>query len=71
MSDDAVYKVTKAILGHPKEFSTFHAAARQWTPERSLSNASIPFHPGAIRYYREIGAWTAAHEKQQAELLKR
>ncbi|MPY70120.1 MAG: TAXI family TRAP transporter solute-binding subunit [Alphaproteobacteria bacterium] len=71
MGEDAVYKVTKAILGHPKEFSTFHAAARQWTPQRSLSNASIPFHPGAIRYYKEIGAWTAAHDKQQAELLNR
>jgi TRAP transporter TAXI family solute receptor len=71
LTEDTVYKVTKAVLGHPKEFSNFHAAARQWTPQRSLSNPSIPFHPGAVRYYKEIGAWTAEHDKQQAKLLKR
>jgi len=70
-SEETAYKVTKAILGHPKEFNTFHAAARQWTPQRSLSNPSVPFHPGAIRYFKEIGAWTAEHDRQQAELLKR
>jgi hypothetical protein len=28
-----------------------------------------PFHAGSIRYWREAGLWTAAHEDQQAELL--
>jgi TRAP-type uncharacterized transport system substrate-binding protein len=71
LDEETVYKVTKAVLGHPKEFSVFHAAARQWTPARSLASPSIPFHPGAVRYYKEIGAWTAEHEKKQAKLLKR
>lgn len=70
LPEDIVYKSIKAVLGHPKEFSTFHAAARQWTPAQSLSHFTVPFHPGAVRYFKEVGAWTAKHEAIQAKLTK-
>ena len=31
--------------------------------------ASIPYHPGAVRYFKDIGVWTDAHEKHQTESL--
>ena len=71
LPEETVYKVVKAILGNPKEFAAFHGAARQWNPENSLKSTSVPLHPGAIRYYKEIGAWTAEHDEKQAALLKR
>ena len=70
LPEDVVYRSIKAVLGNPKEFSTFHAAARQWTPEQSLAHFSVPFHPGAVRYFKEVGAWTAEHEAMQAKLIK-
>lgn len=70
LPEEVVYKSVKAVLGNPQEFGTFHAAARQWTPEQSLSHFSVPFHPGAVRYFREVGAWTAKHEAIQARLTK-
>jgi len=33
------------------------------------SNNLHPYHEGAIRYYREIGMWTDAHERNQQRLL--
>ena len=70
LPDDEVYKIIKAVLGHPKEFATYHAAARQWSVAQSLAHPAIPFHPGAIRYFKEIGAWTPQLEATQARLLK-
>jgi TRAP transporter TAXI family solute receptor len=71
LPDDVVYRITKAVLGHPDEFAKYHPSAREWTVEQSLSNPSVPYHDGAIRYYKEIGAWTAKMDAVQAKLLKR
>ena len=71
MSDETAYQVAKAILGHTKEFSKYHAAARLWTAKRTVLAPKIPFHPGAIRYLKEAGVWNAKLDALQAKLLKR
>ena len=38
---------------------------------QKFDQAFIPFHPGAIRYYREIGVWTDAAEAQHQKNLQR
>jgi TRAP transporter TAXI family solute receptor len=69
--DEIVYRATKAILDHHKEFTSYHSAAASWTAQASLENPAIPFHPGAIRYYKEKGLWTSELEALQASLLKK
>ena len=69
-SDETVYQVVKAVLGHHSEFVKYHATARDWTVENTLKNAKIPYHPGAIRYFKEVGKWTPELEALQAKLLK-
>lgn len=69
-SDEEAYQVTKAILGHHAEFVEMNPAARPWTVANTLKDAKVPFHPGAIRYFKEIGKWTPALEKLQEKLLK-
>jgi TRAP transporter TAXI family solute receptor len=66
-----VYRFTKALLGNTAEFSKYHGLAKQWNTKKTLSNPTVPFHPGAIRYFKEIGKWSAKLEKAQARLLKR
>jgi TRAP-type uncharacterized transport system substrate-binding protein len=31
----------------------------------------LPYHEGAIRYFKEIGIWTAANEKRQKEVMSK
>jgi len=69
LSEENGYKVMKAIFDNIEKFRTYHASARDWSVENTLRSFSIPFHPGAIRYFKEKGVWTDAVEKRQAELI--
>ena len=70
VSDDTVYKVAKAVLDNNKEFVTYHKAAATWTAKRSVQNFAVPFHPGAVRYYKEKGLWSDAVAASQKALSK-
>lgn len=55
MPDDVAYRITKAVIeGNARMVST-HAAARDTIAENILKDTFIPLHPGAARYYDEIG----------------
>ncbi|HXV81752.1 MAG TPA: TAXI family TRAP transporter solute-binding subunit [Candidatus Binatia bacterium] len=70
LPEETVYKVTKAVMGHPEEFSKFHAEAKHWTVNQTLTEPKVPFHAGAIRFYKEIGQWNAELDRIQQDLLR-
>jgi hypothetical protein len=55
ISADLIYQATKVFWKHEKDFQAIGA----WGPQVQLKNAlrgmDIPIHPGAERYYKEIG----------------
>ncbi len=53
--DDVVYAVTKEVFTHLEEFKTLHPAYAGLTRENMLEGLSAPIHPGALKYYREVG----------------
>ena len=55
VSTDAAYKMTKAIFEHLPELQAAHAAAKAITRENAAKAPPAPLHPGAEKYYREIG----------------
>jgi TRAP transporter TAXI family solute receptor len=67
LPDDTVYKVAATLFDHLEEFHTFHAAAKEWTLKETLDEPKIPYHPGAIRYFKDKKVWTAALDKLQNE----
>jgi TRAP transporter TAXI family solute receptor len=55
--DDLVYAITKA-LWHPRSrtfLDSSHAKARLIALDNALTGVSVPVHPGASRYYRDVG----------------
>ena len=71
VSEETVYRVTKALLDNLQEFATYYKGALEYNAKATLSNIALPFHSGAMRYFKEKGLWTPALEAKQAELLKR
>ena len=70
LSDDVVYQFTKTFFANVKDFHAVHASAREYDLEGSLESPTIPYHPGAIRYYKEAGRWNDAMAGFQSRLLK-
>jgi len=70
-SAEAVYQVMKAMYDHHGEWKGVHFLARQWTLDKALEVVVVPFHEGAIRFYKEQGLWTPELEKDQQALLKK
>ena len=55
VSTDAAYKMTKAIFDNLPELHAAHAAAKAITKENAAKAPPAPLHPGAEKYYKEIG----------------
>ncbi len=55
-SEELVYQVTKAIFENRAALINTHRIAEYTTPEDSATNSPIPIHPGALKYYKEVGA---------------
>ncbi len=61
VSDEVVYRVTKAIYENQTELMATVPPFRMFSPAtmaRAVQN--VPVHPGALRFYREIGLLPAA-----------
>ncbi|MBI2318198.1 MAG: TAXI family TRAP transporter solute-binding subunit [Betaproteobacteria bacterium] len=70
LSEEAAYAIVKALWENTKDLWAAYAALSSWRQERMVSaQAFIPYHPGAIRFYREKGAWNKAMDDLQARLL--
>jgi len=53
--EDLVYQVTKTIFENKQALIQVHKMAEFTSPDISAKESPIPIHPGALRYYREIG----------------
>jgi TRAP transporter TAXI family solute receptor len=55
VSADVAYKMTKAIFDNLSDLQAAHAAAKAITRENAAKAPPAPLHPGAEKYYREVG----------------
>ncbi len=57
-SEDLIYEVTKAVWENQETIILAHPAGAEWSLDNVKQGMRIPIHPGALRYYQEIGVLT-------------
>jgi TRAP-type uncharacterized transport system substrate-binding protein len=50
-----VYQMAKVLNERHTELHSLFAGASEINPKRALEHNRVPIHPGAERYYREVG----------------
>lgn len=55
MGDDVAYLVTKTILENNSAMVKGHPAAKETIAVNAGRNSFLPFHPGAVRCYKDKG----------------
>lgn len=57
MPDALAYDVTRVLLDKRADLVAIHPEARHLSPETASGPSPAPFHPGAVKLYREKGVW--------------
>jgi len=55
LSTDVVYNLTKTLFENQAELGAAHAKGKVLSLQGAATGVSIPFHPGAAKYYKEKG----------------
>lgn len=55
VDEDMVYAITKEVFENFEAFKSLHPAYSVLTKDNMLEGLSAPFHPGAVKYYKEAG----------------
>jgi len=55
LKDDMVYNLTKALFENQADLAAAHAKGKEVNGQYAVKGVSIPFHPGAVKYFKEKG----------------
>jgi TRAP transporter TAXI family solute receptor len=53
---DLIYKVLKAMFDHKSDLVAVHSEAKDLTLNNAVIKTVVPYHPGAVKFFREKGA---------------
>ena len=73
MDDQAVYELVKLMHTKYDDYKDGHSAAAGFAMDRQVFEWLIPYHAGAVKYFKEIGVWSdgaQAHNDKQLERQK-
>jgi TRAP transporter TAXI family solute receptor len=55
LKPEMVYQLTKALFENQAELASAHAKGKEVSLKYAVQGVSVPFHPGAVKYYKEKG----------------
>lgn len=72
LPEEVVRAVLNVLWENNDDLRKVTPRMRAWTRERMVSTqAAIPYHPGAVKFFQAKGAWSPEMDKLQRELEKR
>ena len=57
VDEEVVYNFTKLLYENAAKIAEQHPAGKAINPKNVIKNVGVPFHPGAVKYYKEAGFW--------------
>jgi len=70
VADDMVESTLRSIWDNIDKLAPIHPIFKEWTRARAVTTEmTIPYHPAAVRFYKERGVWKPEHEALQQKLL--
>ena len=68
--DAVVEAALRTLWEHESELAPIHPMLREWTRDRVAgADVTIPYHPAAVRFFRERGVWKPEIDQAQQRLL--
>ncbi len=71
LSADTVYNLVKAIHDSHGDFAGSAPGVDGWHKDRQNFQWVVPWHEGAVKFWKEIGIWTSAAQAHNENLLQR
>lgn len=68
--EELIYALIKAMFDNQEELNQLLPDGSKIPLETALDDFSAPYHPGAIKYYKEAGVWTAEQDAKQAQIVE-
>jgi hypothetical protein len=56
LPEDVVYRMTKEMATHIRDMAAVVKSIESLTPKDMAADIGVPFHKGAAKYYKEVGA---------------
>ncbi|MCL1814749.1 MAG: TAXI family TRAP transporter solute-binding subunit [Treponema sp.] len=56
LAEDTVYSLTKSLFENQAQIENAHVKGKELSTSYAVEGISVPFHPGAEKYFKEIGA---------------
>ena len=71
LSEEVAYTLVKTWWNNHEKWQNIHPILKLWTQKSFLiKDITIPYHAGAVKFYKEIGIWDADMDQIQARLLQ-
>jgi TRAP-type uncharacterized transport system substrate-binding protein len=69
VSDKTVATLLKAWWDNLGELQTIHPQFKKWTKDvQAITNFTVPYHDGAVKFYKEAKVWEAKHDARTKEI---